>query len=91
MDRSLEIRHEELRNRLDRIIRLLERLLEIKEGEYKKLLLHYNAVTKELTEQIASLQERERVLIGRLRSYGDVETYREEALRGKKEGLPDRA
>jgi len=85
MDRSLEIRHEELRNRLDRIIRLLERLLEIKEGEYKKLLLHYNAVTKELTEQIASLQERERVLIGRLRSYGDVETYREEALRGKEE------
>jgi len=91
MDRSLEIRHEELRNRLDRIIRLLERLLEIKEGEYKKLLLHYNAVTKELTEQIASLQERERVLIGRLRSYGDIETDREEALRGKKEGLPDRA
>jgi len=44
-----------------------------------------------LTQQIASLQERERVLIGRLRSYGDVETYREEALRGKKEGLPDRA
>ena len=44
-----------------------------------------------LTQQIASLQERERVLIGRLRSYGDVETYREEALRGKEEGLPDRA
>ena len=38
-----------------------------------------------LTQQIASLQERERVLIGRLRSYGDVETYREEALRGKEE------
>ena len=44
-----------------------------------------------LEKQIAFLQEREKVLIGRLRSYGDVETYREEALRGKKEGLPDRA
>ena len=38
-----------------------------------------------LEGQIAALQERERVLIGRLRSYGDVETAKE-ALRSKEEG-----
>ena len=32
MSRSPEILHEELRNRLDQIIKLLERLLEIKEA-----------------------------------------------------------
>jgi len=38
-----------------------------------------------LEGQIAALQERERILIGRLRSHGDVETDREEALRGEEE------
>ena len=37
MSRSPEILHEELRNRLDRIIRLLERLLEIKEAALKEV------------------------------------------------------
>ena len=39
-----------------------------------------------LEGQIAAMQERERVLIGRLRSYGDVETGKEEALRGGEVG-----
>jgi len=35
-----------------------------------------------LEKQIASLQERERTLIGRLQAHGDIETDREETLRG---------
>ena len=41
-------------------------------------------ITKQ-EDQIAALKERERILIGRLRSHGDVETDREEALRGGEE------
>ena len=34
-------------------------------------------------QQIASLQEREKVLIGRLHTHGDIETDKEDALRGE--------
>jgi len=40
-------------------------------------------MTENCLEQIAALQEREKVLIGRLQSHGDVETDREDALRGE--------
>ena len=38
-----------------------------------------------LVDEIATLQEREKVLIERLQSHGDVETDKEEALRGEEE------
>jgi len=47
------------------------------------LVSEVDIAVKEKEERIAALQERERVLIGRLRSYGDVETDKEEALRGE--------
>jgi len=40
-----------------------------------------------LSRQITALQERERVLIDRLHTHGDVETDKEEALRGGEEKI----
>ena len=53
--------------------------------EQEECIAEIDTIQELAIEEIAALQKRERVLIDRLQSHGDVETDKEEALRGGEE------
>ena len=73
----------------DKVAKTVEKMWLKRVTEYEAVIkgLKYKGleiceIMKGQTRQIATLQERERTLIGRLQAHGDIETDKEEALRG---------